>query len=125
MADFFIKMANRGHRFLLETHSEHLLLRFQRRIAETSYDAIRPDNNSRVRYGGYSVKNSDFGLLFVSRADTRSTVERINVDHRGQLINPSIAFRDFFRYDYDDLMHLTRATAEILNLESNDNERDD
>ena len=95
MADFFIKMANRGHRFLLETHSEHLLLRFQRRIAETSYDAIRPDNNSRVRYGGYSVKNSDFGLLFVSRADTRSTVERINVDHRGQLINPSIAFRDF------------------------------
>jgi len=34
LADFFIEMAREGKQVIIETHSEHLLLRLQRRIAE-------------------------------------------------------------------------------------------
>lgn len=36
MADLFISMTHLGVKFIIETHSEHLLLRLQRRIAESS-----------------------------------------------------------------------------------------
>jgi len=124
LADFFIHQANCGKRFLLETHSEHLLLRFQRRIAETSYDAIRPDKDAKQRNNGYSLKNPDFELVFVTRADTLSTVELIFVDQRGQIVEQSIEFRDFFSNDYEDIMQLTRTTAEIIHLGHQNDRRD-
>jgi len=34
LADFFIDMANEGKQVIVETHSEHIILRLQRRIAE-------------------------------------------------------------------------------------------
>jgi len=34
LADFFIEMANEGKQLIIETHSEHIVLRLQRRIAE-------------------------------------------------------------------------------------------
>ena len=36
LGDFFIAMAHRGVRFLIETHSENLIIRLRRRIAETT-----------------------------------------------------------------------------------------
>jgi hypothetical protein len=39
MADLFVETANQERRFIIETHSEHLLLRVQRRIAEGKISA--------------------------------------------------------------------------------------
>lgn len=117
LTDLLIRVADHYKvRLLIETHSEHLLLRFQRRIAETSIDALKKESHARNQ--GYWLQHTDFGLVFVSRADTHSTVEFINVDHRGQLINPSQEFRTFFSDDYEDVMQLTHTTAEIMNMES-------
>ncbi|MCI0694045.1 AAA family ATPase [candidate division KSB1 bacterium] len=119
LADLFIDCANRrGVSFIVETHSEHLLLRLQRRISETSYDKIQPDKEMSVRNGGYSLESSTLSLVFVSRAHGDSRLEFIQVDKYGQLEKPSMAFQDFFRYDYDDVVHLTRTTADIMNLEN-------
>lgn len=41
LADFLIACTNWGQRFLVESHSEHLVLRLRRRIAEDESDALR------------------------------------------------------------------------------------
>jgi predicted ATPase len=46
LADLFIAMARNGTRFLIETHSEHLLLRLRRRIAESSSAIISPNDRN-------------------------------------------------------------------------------
>ncbi len=118
LADLFVDCANRrGVSFMVETHSEHLLLRLERRISETSYDKIQSDKEMSVRNGGYSLESSMLSLVFVSRTHGDSRLEFIQVDKYGQLEKPSVAFQDFFRYDYDDVVHLTRTTADIMNLE--------
>jgi hypothetical protein len=57
LADLFVTMANSDHKLLVETHSEHLLLRLRRLVAEgkISHDQIsiyfieRENGNSKVR----------------------------------------------------------------------------
>ena len=41
LADFLIACTNWGQRFLIESHSEHLVLRLRRRIAEDQSDSLR------------------------------------------------------------------------------------
>ncbi len=122
LADFFIDCAaQKDIRFVLETHSEHLLLRFQRRIAETTYeDRVRANPKIRtdgaVSNQGHSAKATDVGLAFFQRADGRSQVESIAIDDKGQLVKPSEDFKDFFKQDYEDVVCLTDATAKIAAL---------
>lgn len=124
LADFFITAARQGKKFLIETHSEHLLLRLQRRIAETHYEKIRSDkqNKPESTNDGYSLGKQEFGLLFVTRSNIASHVEFIGTDNYGQLIEPSEGFQDFFRYDYDDVEKLMESVIKIKKQESfNDN----
>jgi predicted ATPase len=59
LADLFIKMKSIGVRFLIETHSENLLLRFRRRIAQTS---------GRVSEGAHvPLERADLKAYFVER----------------------------------------------------------
>lgn len=128
LADFFISQIGnqQGKQFLLETHSEHLLLRFQRRIAETRYQEIRPDKEEKPppppANDSYTLEPKNFGLIFVTRSTKNSTIEFIEADLYGQLVEPSQAFQDFFRYDYDDVENLMNNVAKIRKQESaNDN----
>jgi hypothetical protein len=52
LADLFVEMANTNHRVIVETHSEHLLLRLRRLIAEGKIDS---------RYVGVYFVESDQG----------------------------------------------------------------
>lgn len=130
LADFFLnqKAIQRGKSFLLEAHSEHLLLRFQRRIAETRYQEIRPDRDKKPppppANDGYFLKPEDFALIFVTRAGTSSQLEFIEADWYGQLVDPSQAFQDFFRYDYDDVEKLMSNVAKIRKQEASHDNND-
>lgn len=120
LADFFIEMTTQGKQFFLETHSEHLLLRFQRRIAETSYEVIRPDKdeNPKPTNSGYALRENDFGLFFVTRNKVSSEIEFIEADKYGQLAQSSETFQDFFRYDYEDVEKIFDNISKIKKQES-------
>jgi len=117
LADLLIDCVNRRKaRLIIETHSEHLLLRLQRRIAETTLDD--KVGTATPRNQGHTLRPDELWLVLVNRMDGRSQTEGIQADHRGQLVNPSTEFQDFFKYDYDDVISLTRATSDIMALES-------
>ncbi len=125
LADFFIEMAAKAAKnFLLETHSEHLLLRFQRRIAETQYEKIRPDKDEMPppppANDSYSLEPKNLGLIFMTRSGIDTKLEFIEAGWDGQLIKPSPAFQDFFRYDYDDVEKLMSSVAKIRRQELSD-----
>ncbi len=134
LGDLLIEMSHKGITFLVETHSEHLLLRLQRRIAETGYEDMiaarrsprlttkewRRDAKSRstLRNDGFSLRSDSFSLVHVLREANISMVEMLSLDHRGKIVNPSLAFQDFFKQDYEDVRLLISATSEILQLEA-------
>ncbi|MDB4324740.1 DUF3696 domain-containing protein [bacterium] len=64
--------ASRGDRcnqFIVETHSEHLVLRLQRKVREGK---LPPD---------------DLAILYVERGDNGSTVKRLHLDEEGEFID--------------------------------------
>ena len=89
LADFIIDVwKNRRVQVLLESHSEHLLRRLQRRIAEEMVD---PD---------------DVGLYFCDLGTGRSELEKLNVDEFGNITNwPD----SFFGDEFGELAAMTRA----------------
>lgn len=117
------------YRHLVETHSEHFLLRLQRRIAETRLWALQREVEDisptrHQQHEGFNIDHSALQLAFVTRKDGNSQIECIGLDQRGQLVNPSETFQDFFKQDYDDVTCLTDATASIIQLESKNDSRD-
>lgn len=90
LADLYLATAKAtGTRFLIETHSETLLLRLRRRIAE-------PDND-------YTADM--IAVYVVEQRDGVSTVRQVGVDDMGNLDNWP---EDYFSQDY----HEVRALAE-------------
>jgi hypothetical protein len=94
LGDLFIESAlgKGGNQFLIETHSEHIILRILRRIRETtankngSIPAIIPENLS---------------LLFVSSDSNGTNVLALRVDERGRIIDPIPG--GFFEEDFAEL----------------------
>lgn len=122
LADLFIKKSREGVRFLVETHSEHILLRLQRRIAETTFDKLetkRPKNaeKNEPRNQGFELVSENFALIFTYRSEMQSNVEKIKTDSHGQLEAPSSRFEDFFRGDYEDVVSRNKAIGEIIQME--------
>jgi predicted ATPase len=80
LADVFIESAlgPQKNRFVLETHSEHLLLRVMRRMRETFEGTLPPNTNA--------VTPDDVALLYVSPDATGSVVQDIGLNARGELV---------------------------------------
>ncbi len=117
LADLLVDCVNRRKaRFVLETHSEHMLLRLQRRVAETTYEKFKRLESPKSQ--GHKLQPEDIEIIFISRMESRSQIENIQVDYRGQLTNPSKDFRDFFKDDYEDAMELISVSSDIAALES-------
>jgi predicted ATPase len=76
---------------LVETHSEHLLHRIQRRIAEEQ------------------ITNNDVALYFVETSEGRSEIHELKVDEYGNITNWP---QDFFGDEMGDLAAMTEAAAE-------------
>ena len=131
IADLLIdSIKGTSRRLLVETHSEHLLLRTQRRVAETTLDQVRNDKNGSSSNEGFPLDYQNVGLIFVIRKEGNSQVEYIRVKRIGELevlqndksAAPSEDFQDFFKYDYEEVVELNKTIAKIKRLEqSNDN----
>jgi hypothetical protein len=68
LADLFVEMATSGHRILVETHSEHLIVRLRRLVAEKKIAA------------------SDVSLLFVEKNSAgASSIRRIPIEENGNV----------------------------------------
>jgi len=96
-----LREATALHRLVVETHSEHLLLRLRRRIAEYGAglrdDSFDPDN---------------LAVYFVERSDARSSVTPIGFDELGQLRQAPESFRQFFSDDYEETLKIQKLIAE-------------
>lgn len=94
LGDVFIDSALvNGNRFLLESHSEHLLLRIMRRMRETYED--------KLPYRMPRVTPDDVCVLFVDTVDGKSVVREMPLNERGELINTWPG--GFFEEDFDEL----------------------
>ena len=93
LADFLIECTRWGQRFLIESHSEHLVLRLRRRIAEDQTDSLR----------------DQVAILFAERDDQGDTTYRqIEVTHAGGVVDwPD----GFFDQGPDDAHQLLVAAA--------------
>ncbi|MBP9010853.1 MAG: DUF3696 domain-containing protein [Smithellaceae bacterium] len=93
LGDVFIQSAlgPGRNRFLIETHSEHLLLRVMRRMRETSSDEL-PE-------GVPPVTPKDVCVLFVQPKGTSSAVRHLELDEEGQLLDawPGGFFEEGYR----------------------------
>lgn len=80
LGDVFIESAlgERKNTFLLETHSEHLILRIMRRIRETHAGTLPK--------GATPVTAKDVSILFVERDGARCIVREMPLNERGELV---------------------------------------
>jgi len=90
LGDLFIETAVGGpHNYLIETHSEHLILRILRRIRETGES--KPHN-------GVTVTGADVAVYYVSVEGERTRVRKIDIDKKGEFVQPWPD--DFFEIDF-------------------------
>ncbi len=79
LGDLFISQAAHGPQvFLIETHSEHLVLRLLRRIRETTEGEV-PD--------GLALKPDHVAILYVENVDGQVVIHRLRVDDEGEFID--------------------------------------
>lgn len=96
-------------RFLLETHSEYLLLRLLRRIAETSAGMQHESQNPHQ-----FLQRDDLGIYFVHRNNKGvSSTEEIKVAANGDLMNTPKGFEKFFADSLRETIARARAARNI------------
>lgn len=96
LGDLFIsRIQERGLSFLLETHSEHLMLRFLRRIRETSEGELPP--------GKDPLKPDQLGVYYVEQGKNGISLTRIRVDQEGEFID--LWPKGFFEEREEELLY--------------------
>ncbi len=95
LGDVFIESAlgERNNSFMIETHSEHLLLRVMRRIRETFHGKL-PEGLPQVR-------PQDVAVLYVGPDGAKSIIKEMPVNERGELMAPWPG--GFFEEDFEEL----------------------
>ena len=81
LADLFIESALGEHknRFLIETHSEHLLLRIMKRIREQANGTADPK--------APAITHEDVSVLYVEPSANGSIVRQMKLNARGELVS--------------------------------------
>ncbi|MBK5941602.1 AAA family ATPase [Halochromatium roseum] len=80
LGDFFAACKNRhGHRFILETHSEHVALRLLRRIRETS--------QSHIRHVDYHLRPEDVAFFFFDAQEEATEIVPLRVSADGEFLD--------------------------------------
>jgi predicted ATPase len=95
LGDLFIRAANGGGKYLIETHSEHLLLRLLRRIDETNSGKL-PDDKHQLR-------PDDVSINYVWRRDGEIIVRHLPVDQSGEFLE--MWPEGFFMERLDELIY--------------------
>lgn len=92
LAELFSQVSHeRGVQFIIETHSEHLLTRLQRRVAE---EKIEPD---------------DLAMYFVERDGTKAKINKLQLDDYGEISNWP---ENFFGDEMGDIAARTMAAMQ-------------
>lgn len=98
LGDVFIESAlgSRRNMLLVETHSEHLLLRIMRRIRET--------HEGRLPHGLTPITAADVSVLYVEPVERRSIVREMPLTPMGDLAKswPGGFFEEGLREQFDD-----------------------
>lgn len=96
LGDVFVRAvrAEQDRLFLIETHSEHLLLRLMKRIRETTRGATREES--------LQLRASDVAVVFVEAFDSRTVFRDMPLNERGELIKAWPG--GFFEEDLDELL---------------------
>lgn len=90
IADLFIEsIHNNKHRFIIETHSEHLILRLLRRIRETEVNKAPT---------GRTLRTDELTIYYMKQDGGSSRALQIDVDVKGEFIQPWPD--DFFEIDF-------------------------
>jgi hypothetical protein len=82
----------RNHQFIVETHSEHLILRLLRRIRET--------HRGNLPEGHPGLTPDQLSVIYVQRTDSGSQAYRIDIDADGEFLQPWPD--DFFELDFHE-----------------------
>lgn len=82
LGDLFIKSAlgDQKNRFLIETHSEHLILRLMRRIRNTF--------NDDLPHGIPPIKPEDISIIYVDSNESGSFIRILELDEEGDFLDP-------------------------------------
>ena len=89
LASFFVKsVRQRGHQFLVETHSDHIV------------DRVRIS----VRRG--LVSSDDVSILYFAPSKNSVAIHNIELDEHGNISNPPPGYRKFFLRETDSLLGL-------------------
>ncbi|MFA5041464.1 MAG: DUF3696 domain-containing protein [Bdellovibrionales bacterium] len=67
LSDLFVHMAKAGHRVLVETHSEHLLIRLRRLVASGE------------------ISSKDVGIYFVEKQNDVSKIREVTIEENGHI----------------------------------------
>ncbi len=78
LADLFIAQSA-SRQLIVETHSEHIILRMLRRIRETTA--------STLSEGAPRFDPSRLSVLYVEPSATGTKVQRLNVDYSGEFVD--------------------------------------
>ncbi|MDB2686974.1 DUF3696 domain-containing protein [Mariniblastus sp.] len=98
MGDLFIESHHkRRNQFILETHSEHLILRLLRRIRESGQE-----NTEALQ----RLRTDDLAIYYLQQEKGSTTVRRIDVDNKGEFIQPWPD--DFFEIDFNERFGIDR-----------------
>ena len=93
LGDLFVTQAKKDRLFLIETHSETLMLRIFRRIRETKRNKLpRPD---------LEMERENIALLYVSIGESGTSISQIRLDDQGKFVDPVPG--GFFEEGFDEL----------------------
>lgn len=95
LGDLLIE-GTKGKKSLVETGSEYLLIRLQRRIAEKKFDA------------------NNLAIYFIDEQNGRTECKKIDVNELGDLENAPEEFLEFFSENYLDILERDKAKRESL-----------
>ena len=79
LGDLFAEQAAGGRVFLIETHSEHLMLRLLRRIEETG--------SNELPEGKPALKPDQVSVVYVDQLDGEVRATRLRIDETGEFID--------------------------------------
>lgn len=100
IADLFISTCqDNENRFLIETHSEHILLRLRRRIAE-------------LKQQEFTFKQPRAYYIEREEGKSSSSIYAVDFDHRGNIQTEAPDFHSFFADDLKEVMELTKLRLE-------------
>jgi hypothetical protein len=93
MGDLFVTQAKKDRLFLIETHSETLMLRIFRRIRETKRSKLpRPE---------LEISRATISLLYVATSESGTSISQIRLDDQGKFVDPVPG--GFFEEGFDEL----------------------